>query len=344
MRYYHYRHGWLDGVVLAHDASRGGPLAYPVRLVAPPGGQVTERVILLVPARYSFLSSSGPGAWHIVRCPTETCSPTSARRPTGTSSPTSVQRPIGTSSSAEVRDLPEHKIHVSVAPPVAEGVAHGLAAGLSFCRDYLSLASPALLSVHGSLVEGLSPREALIVGPIFAAVIKHVTSGAESMADEASHVLLFGLGRALLRPPLPRTSMTDTLRARVKLFNQGGFGKLWSQVPFERRLPTIGSHAKAATFTEADRISAAASRAAECAKVHNLRGGIRAMEDTPSAPPDDASHASLRRLMLADAPPREQGSAVETWAHDRALHDPTPRLYFGNCETRTCAPAGRRRA
>ena len=47
MRYYHYQHGWLDGVVLAHDASRGGPLAYPVRLAAPPGGQETERVILL---------------------------------------------------------------------------------------------------------------------------------------------------------------------------------------------------------------------------------------------------------------------------------------------------------
>ena len=120
--------------------------------------------------------------------------------------------------------------------------------------------------------------------------------------------------------------MADTLRARVKLFNQGGFGKLWSQVPFERRLPTVRSHEKAATFIEADRISAAASRAAACAKVHNLRGGIRAMEDTPSAPPDDASHAALRRLMLADAPPREQGSAVETWTRDRALHDPTPRL------------------
>ena len=133
--------------------------------------------------------------------------------------------------------------------------------------------------------------------------------------------------------------MADTLRARVKLFNQGGFGKLWSQVPFERRLPTVRSHEKAATFIEADRISAAASRAAACAKVHNLRGGIRAMEDTPSAPPDDASHAALRRLMLADAPPREQGSAVETWTRDRALHDPTRRRQFEGGARR---PAGRR--
>jgi len=166
---------------------------------------------------------------------------------------------------------------------------------LEFTRTRARLLENDMFYASTGMVQHLGVRDVALLAPFVGKMARHIAS---NVGDEAGWALLMAYPRLFLRAPGEGETMEELLRARITRYEEGDVAGLWDAHDYESNLPTVKDWMKRQAQPEAAKRAATAEVVKRAIRSNNLRAAVRAVDDTPGAPPGEKQHEQLMTLLI----------------------------------------------